>query len=613
MTGFPGKIKSDGGFTLIEVISVLLLVGILASLAGLGIVQVTKSFLFARNTNEMGQKNVLPMTRLRRSLANLTAVQAATSSSITLDLLQNGKDTRETYSWGGSGNPLTLTLAGTNPPAYALVDNVRDFSLEYTTQAGNTWSLGDKLSTLAHIGINLTLAGGDGSQEMKFSEGVVPRNTFIPTDTTGFPQGGTASEYPALCFIKSKLYRDKNPDILDLYRKVRQKLFSAGTFGEKIVSGYYDLSRSLCRVSDSHPVIFWILKTIFLFLTGFVFLIFYFPLAFPAFFLAAWLVFRVKQKCSVKPLKILNNERGSILIGVIITMVIMAALSGAMLSMFSSASIGSVSPRISQQAYYLAESGLGYAAQRYLLNNGTDADFIQSLNTTGSFPLVPGGTDSFSLDIQSFWFNNVTSGSSTTLSVSAFGLLPDAVVAGLSGFIQIPVSGGTSIVSYTDTDTNTDTDTDFQFVLSTASTYTAGNVFPACQPGTQTLGANELGRDPDLVKNYLSVAAADDLALFPDVNGIINFTDPDGNAHLLIYRRKSGTQLQGLQYPQGIIFPSAGVDINADTFVVLGKHAIIKSTGTSGTGDFTATQTITLHQPLSSVELFSKVEGGGQL
>ena len=57
-----------------------------------------------------------------------------------------------------------------------------------------------------------------------------------------------------------------------------------------------------------------------------------------------------------------NNQKGSILIGIIVAMVLFAAIGTAMLSLTSTATMNQVMANSAARAYYLAESGYRYAA-----------------------------------------------------------------------------------------------------------------------------------------------------------------------------------------------------------------------------------------------------------
>ena len=56
------------GFTLIEMIAVLVLVGILASGAGLGIVTMVQGYLFSKDNAEISEKAQLALSRINREL-----------------------------------------------------------------------------------------------------------------------------------------------------------------------------------------------------------------------------------------------------------------------------------------------------------------------------------------------------------------------------------------------------------------------------------------------------------------------------------------------------------------------------------------------------------------
>lgn len=127
-----------GGFTLIEMIASLAIVGILAAIAGIGLVQITEGFLLSRAGAESAQKAQLVMARMVKEFNYITDVAGGGSHSITFDSFHADEavDTIRSFSisWNGTvGDPLLLTCLDcpggsvTEP----LADNVVVFDLAY--------------------------------------------------------------------------------------------------------------------------------------------------------------------------------------------------------------------------------------------------------------------------------------------------------------------------------------------------------------------------------------------------------------------------------------------------------------------------------------------------
>ena len=78
------KRKSDEkGFTLIEMIVTLVLVGITAALAGMWIVSVANGYVFAKMNASTVQKAQLAMTRLEKEFVAIRSVTIAGTGQIT--------------------------------------------------------------------------------------------------------------------------------------------------------------------------------------------------------------------------------------------------------------------------------------------------------------------------------------------------------------------------------------------------------------------------------------------------------------------------------------------------------------------------------------------------
>jgi len=163
--------RRDSGFTLIEVIVSLVLVGLIALVAGMGIVSFAKGYVFTRDSTHMAQKAQLAMARLNREFMELLDITDASDptkisfESTTGDReigLDDGK-----IKIAESGTPLTN--------GDALIDNVNNFTLSYYTDylAGQQWVFGtDDMDLLTAIQFDFTLIGVGGT----FSTIVYPRN-----------------------------------------------------------------------------------------------------------------------------------------------------------------------------------------------------------------------------------------------------------------------------------------------------------------------------------------------------------------------------------------------------------------------------------------------------
>jgi prepilin-type N-terminal cleavage/methylation domain-containing protein len=111
---------SNSGLTLIELISVIMIVAILSVIAGMGLVQISNGYVFAKKNAVASQQAQVAMTRLIKELSSIQAISAATATSITY----TRAGTSHTLSWTAANQPVTLD-------GDALMDKVQSFSLTY--------------------------------------------------------------------------------------------------------------------------------------------------------------------------------------------------------------------------------------------------------------------------------------------------------------------------------------------------------------------------------------------------------------------------------------------------------------------------------------------------
>ncbi len=168
--------KKQAGFTLIEIIAVLVIGGIMMTVAGMAIVTGMKGYLFARDNASITQNAQLAMARMGRELIELTDVTSAEPSSITFSRIDGNLQTI----YLDSDDDTIKIFLGANPPngeGDILVNRVNSLSLTYNPNEGaSAWDVGIKIQSLYAIKIKLELERYEGDNDIEFSTTVNPRN-----------------------------------------------------------------------------------------------------------------------------------------------------------------------------------------------------------------------------------------------------------------------------------------------------------------------------------------------------------------------------------------------------------------------------------------------------
>ena len=159
---------SENGFTLLEIIVSLILAGIIAVFAGMGIISVIEGLAFTKQNAETTQKAQVAVKRLVKEISVMSGVTTGDNRSISFASYKLGASVGQTISWSGT----------TNDPLYLdsdmLTDNVSDFELAYYNSYNglkqSTWSTSTKI-----IQIMLTIKGADNVDSV-FTARVIPRN-----------------------------------------------------------------------------------------------------------------------------------------------------------------------------------------------------------------------------------------------------------------------------------------------------------------------------------------------------------------------------------------------------------------------------------------------------
>ncbi len=165
--------NADKGFTVLELIASLVLLGLLTAIFGMGLVAAMQSHEFNRNNVHLAQKSQSALMRISRELMELTAIEAINTGAGDPFIIYRRTDTtnaQATVRYGlhldtANDNlllytalaPTIVTLNGsTSSSGDILINRVKNFSLRYF-QGSSLWTWGSDFALLSSIEVNLQL------------------------------------------------------------------------------------------------------------------------------------------------------------------------------------------------------------------------------------------------------------------------------------------------------------------------------------------------------------------------------------------------------------------------------------------------------------------------
>jgi len=171
--------KTDKGFTLIEIIVVLVLIGILAVGASLFLITGVNGYLFAEKNSETIMKVQNALERLSLEIRDATAITSPTSStpatSLNYNITEGTTSVSKTVALGS--NILTITGYPTTTPSTTpiLLDNVaaNGFSISVVCLEldPTAHEAGSTTQEVSHVDISTTIVGIP-----TFTTKIYPRN-----------------------------------------------------------------------------------------------------------------------------------------------------------------------------------------------------------------------------------------------------------------------------------------------------------------------------------------------------------------------------------------------------------------------------------------------------
>ena len=134
--------RNKAGFTLIEIMVSLVLVGLIAAISGTAVITATRSYLFARENDAITQKAQLALGRLNRELIELSDIKDANSTCVVYEspygrrAVESVGD-REVDDMFSDYVKRDLPVC---PEGDILVDGVQTFSIMYNPSSGTSAS-----------------------------------------------------------------------------------------------------------------------------------------------------------------------------------------------------------------------------------------------------------------------------------------------------------------------------------------------------------------------------------------------------------------------------------------------------------------------------------------
>jgi prepilin-type N-terminal cleavage/methylation domain-containing protein len=594
---------SQAGFTLIEIIVTLILVGILASAGGMAIVHAVQGYMVARDNSETTQKAQMAISRITREIVEMINIPSdATATALPINNV-NGNRTI------GLDSGAVKMAFGTDPLSSGdiLIDNVNTFTLTYFSVDASTgavttassWAATNDITTLTAIDVNLQINRAGGGTLSFAGNRVAPRNNKNQGGAAPSTPPPSAPTYGSGCFVATAAYGNPAHPMVQLLREFRDRFLLHLPGGGWLVKQYCAYGPTAAELIRNRPIAKGVARWLLAPVAALTFFLLYAPLALllilPVSLILTCAIFSLLRRGAILLRSGLLRPRGSILIGLIATMTIMAVLGAAMLHLFSAANMNQVYADQGRKTYFLAESGFRYAASQFL-NAGTEAARLTAMTAMNNKTCVLlNNAGSFTTRVYPYWFKSqAAAAGATTLSTQVYGTVPAEFTGSFSGG-QIRL--GSSYYSYSSGSGSGTTVTFSGLSPALPVTAVGVDVQPVTQPGSTQ----------NLSKSGSLTLSSTGSGVFPLLNGnfILN-PSPSGipSGAVFNYDKRSGTTLFNVTLSDGNQNANwtSAVSVPSTTKVVLDKYLRLSSTGSLGS----ATREVVYNIPVGWIA------GGGQ-
>ena len=264
--------------------------------------------------------------------------------------------------------------------------------------------------------------------------------------------------------------------------------------------------------------------------------------------------------------------RGSILLSIIVTIVVIATLTAAVVPMFTAATMNQVSADQGRKAFYLAESGFRYASGRFLKASSMDARMNELKAMHGSrFTLSEAG--SFTLAFDPYWFRtNKKFTNAQQLEVEVAGDIPQNLMNHTGGG-WILVQNHLTPIAYNEIQFKKDNTLTFKHLTSVSAV--SGDA------GAEVRLAGKIKAQS--VSSGGTLQLKEGAWVFPERNANITLISSDVSRYrILNYERRIGSVLHGVTDADTESDGKWPLDLKEDDFAVLEPFLLVRSTGNVG-------------------------------
>jgi prepilin-type N-terminal cleavage/methylation domain-containing protein len=613
--------RHKAGFTLIEIMVSLVLVGLIASIAGTLIITATRGYLYARENDAITQKAQLALGRINREFTELMDVKARNDDQpyIIYEVpLRAGGVERRGVAKVGNTVQMFFNVPGTTLSGLTgdiLVDHVQTLSLMYNPSSGvSLWSMGQDIKNLFALSVQIVLNRPDTGGSVSFFTTVSPRNN----NNSGGAALPTAANPPPeysgkQCFVTTAAYGDADHPVVIVLRQFRDRFLLPTEPGKALVRCYYEAGPSLAAAIEDRPLACLLVRLLVTPVAGFALLALHCPVLIPVILLLSWglsrLVLKALQRRSLRRRSRLQGQRGAMLVTLIAAMVVFATLGAVMIAMFGTAALSQASGNYSQRAYYLAESGCRYAASRYInVNMGstsaneTERNRLLKEDLHKKDFVLGAGDGKFQLLIYQYYYpvKSISSVNAQWLDTEVTDVTPGYPLSSSDfkngSYIRIKQSTGDIHERILGASLIYPSTVQFTHYSGPWTGISSGDeVSPACKAAATTPIVSRL--EDGITKYDLVFQDQTGANIFPEKNGVVMVTvQGTSNTRMLGYKRLDldAHRLRDVTDPDGNPLPA----VQPDSFVDLTKFMRVESTGTFGTGSAAVSRKVTYYTPI---------------